>query len=131
MDVRLLRNGAPCFHAGLLDPGYWPDGQYAALSDQALAYDIAAAQDLGFTMLRKHIKHKHIKVEPLRWCYHCDRLSVLVWQDLVSGGRSYRRSVADAPAVGVPHPDDSDYAVFGRGDGQGRTDFRAELEGHR
>ena len=120
--ARLLLNGRPYFHAGLLDQGYWPDGLYTAPSDEALAYDIQAAKDLGFTMLRKHIK-----IEPLRWYYHCDRLGMLVWQDLVNGGRSYRHAVVTAPAVGVPHRDDSDYAAFGRSDEQGRDDFRGEL----
>ncbi|MCC3266488.1 glycoside hydrolase family 2 protein [Arthrobacter gengyunqii] len=122
--TRLLLNGTPYFHAGLLDQGYWPDGLYTAPSDAALVYDIQAAKDLGFTMLRKHIK-----VEPLRWYYHCDRLGMLVWQDLVSGGRAYRHSVVTAPAVGVPHRADSDYAAFGRADESGRTAFLAELRG--
>ena len=120
--TRLLLNGAPYFHAGLLDQGYWPDGLYTAPSDAALASDIEAAKDLGFTMLRKHIK-----VEPLRWYYHCDRLGMLVWQDLVNGGRSYRHAVVTAPAVGLPHRSDSDYAAFGRADEPGRTEFLAEL----
>lgn len=121
---RLLLNGRPYFHAGLLDQGYWPDGLYTAPSDEALAYDIRAAKDLGFTMLRKHIK-----IEPLRWYYHADRLGMLVWQDLVNGGRSYRHAVVTAPAVGLPHRNDGDYAAFGRADEQGRDDFRAELHG--
>ncbi|GAA3289337.1 glycoside hydrolase family 2 TIM barrel-domain containing protein [Arthrobacter citreus] len=120
--ARLLLNGKPYFHAGLLDQGYWPDGLYTAPSDEALAYDIQAAKDLGFTMLRKHIK-----IEPLRWYYHADRLGMLVWQDLVNGGRSYRHAVVTAPAVGMPHRNDGDYAAFGRADEQGREDFHAEL----
>lgn len=120
--TRLLLNGVPYFHAGLLDQGYWPDGLYTAPSDEALAYDIRTAKELGFTMLRKHIK-----VEPLRWYYHCDRLGMLVWQDLVNGGRSYRHSVVTAPAVGVPHRDDSDYVAFGRADEEGRAEFLGEL----
>ncbi|WAP51079.1 glycoside hydrolase family 2 [Arthrobacter sp. ATA002] len=122
--ARLLLNGEPYFHAGLLDQGYWPDGLYTAPSDEALAYDIQAAKDLGFNMLRKHIK-----VEPLRWYYHCDRLGMLVWQDLVNGGRSYRHAVVTAPAVGARHRDDGDYAAFGRADDEGRDAFLAELRG--
>ncbi|WP_342022198.1 sugar-binding domain-containing protein [Arthrobacter citreus] len=120
--TRLLLNGRPYFHAGLLDQGYWPDGLYTAPSDDALAYDIQAAKDLGFTMLRKHIK-----IEPLRWYYHADRLGMLVWQDLVNGGRSYRHAVVTAPAVGLPHRNDGDYAAFGRTDEQGRAEFLDEL----
>ena len=122
--LRLLLNGRPYFHAGLLDQGYWPDGLYTAPSDEALASDIRRAKDLGFTMLRKHIK-----VEPLRWYYHCDRLGILVWQDLVNGGTTYRHSVAKAPAVGAAHRTDDAYLAFGRDDEEGRAEFLAELQG--
>ena len=74
---RLLLNGRPYFHTGVLDQGYWPDGLYTAPSDAALEADIALMKRMGFNMLRKHIK-----VEPLRWYYHCDRLGMLVWQDM-------------------------------------------------
>ena len=121
---RLLLNGQPYFHAGLLDQGYWPDGLYTAPSDEALASDIRRAKDLGFTMLRKHIK-----VEPLRWYYHCDRLGMLVWQDLVNGGSTYRHSVVKAPALMAPHRRDDAYLAFGRDDERGRAEFRDELRG--
>ncbi|MCQ1951548.1 glycoside hydrolase family 2 [Arthrobacter sp. zg-Y859] len=122
--LRLLLNGRPYFHAGLLDQGYWPDGLYTAPSDEALASDIRAAKDLGFNMLRKHIK-----IEPLRWYYHADRLGILVWQDLVNGGTAYKHAVVTAPAVGAAHRSDDDYAAFGRADEQGREQFLAELHG--
>ena len=77
----LLLNGQPYFHHGVLDQGYWPDGLYTAPSDEALIYDITLMKRLGFNMLRKHIK-----IEPMRWYYHCDRLGMLVWQDMVCGG---------------------------------------------
>ena len=77
----LLLNGRPYFQKGLLDQGYWPDGLYTAPTDTALCLDIENAKSLGFNMLRKHIK-----VEPARWYYHCDRLGMLVWQDMPSGG---------------------------------------------
>ena len=80
---RLCLNGKPYFHNGLLDQGWWPDGLYTAPSDEALSYDIEAAKAMGFNMLRKHVK-----VEPLRWYYHCDRLGMLVWQDMPNGGGS-------------------------------------------
>ena len=79
--VRLTLNGKPYFQNGLLDQGYWSDGLYTAPSDEAMIYDITAMKQLGFNMLRKHIK-----VEPMRWYYHCDRLGMLVWQDMPSGG---------------------------------------------
>ena len=74
---RLTLNGKPYFMNGLLDQGWWPDGLYTAPSDEALAFDIAAAKAMGFNTLRKHVK-----VEPARWYYHCDRLGMLVWQDM-------------------------------------------------
>ncbi len=122
--LRLLLNGKPYFHAGLLDQGYWPDGLYTAPSDDALASDIQRAKDLGFNMLRKHIK-----IEPLRWYYHCDRLGILVWQDMVNGGTSYRHSVVNTPALGAPHRRDNAYLAFGRDDADGRAEFLAELRG--
>ena len=119
---RLLLNGRPFFHAGVLDQGYWPDGLYTAPSDEAMIHDIQTMKDLGFTMLRKHIK-----IEPLRWYHHCDRLGMLVWQDLVNGGAPAAPEVAKPPAAGE-HLDDTDVERFGRGDAAGREEFKAELE---
>src|SRR5690349_20472169 len=82
---RITLNGEPVLQVGVLDQGYWPDGLMTAPSDAALVHDIETMQDLGFTMLRKHIK-----VESMRWYHHCDRLGMLVWQDAVNGGGSYR-----------------------------------------
>ncbi|MGX6511731.1 DUF2804 family protein [Rhodococcus sp. SJ-2] len=121
--TRLLLNGKPYLHAGLLDQGYWPDGLYTAPSDAALIHDIATAKDLGFTMLRKHIK-----IEPLRWYHHCDRLGVLVWQDMVNGGRSYWQAVVTAPVALPVTLDDSHYTWFGRQDAEGRAEFLEELD---
>lgn len=119
---RLLLNGRPYFHAGILDQGYWSDGMYTAPSDEALIHDIATMKRLGFTMLRKHIK-----VEPLRWYHHCDRLGILVWQDMVNGGGPYRRGVVTVPAV-VPalRLSDRRYRLFGRDDAAARERFREE-----
>ena len=74
---RLGLNGEAVFQYGPLDQGWWPDGLYTAPTDEALAYDIEATREFGFNMIRKHIK-----VEPARWYYHCDRLGVMVWQDM-------------------------------------------------
>lgn len=120
---RLLLNGRPYFHAGVLDQGYWPDGLYTAPSDDALIYDITTMKDLGFTMLRKHIK-----VEPLRWYYHCDRLGMLVWQDAVNGGGRYRPTVVQAPAVTPLRLRDSHYRLFARQDRAARHDWLTELD---
>ena len=80
--VRLTLNGKPIFHFGPLDQGWWPDGLYTAPTDEALAFDVQKTKDLGFNMIRKQVK-----VEPARWYYHCDRLGMIVWQDMPSGGR--------------------------------------------
>ena len=80
--VRLTLNGKPVFHYGPLDQGWWPDGLYTAPTDEALAYDVQKTRDFGFNMIRKHVK-----VEPARWYYHCDRLGIIVWQDMPSGDR--------------------------------------------
>ena len=82
--ARFFLNGKPLFLRGLLDQGYWPDGLMTAPSDEALVRDIEAARAAGFNMLRKHIK-----IESARWYYHCDRLGMLVWQDVPSGGGAY------------------------------------------
>ena len=75
--TRIFLNNAPYFQAGVLDQGYWPDGIYTAPTDDALKFDIEAAKNLGFNMIRKHAK-----VEPERWYYYADKLGVLVWQDM-------------------------------------------------
>ena len=76
---RMLLNGEPLFQYGPLDQGWWPDGLYTAPTDEALAFDIIKTKEFGFNMIRKHVK-----VEPARWYYHCDRLGMLVWQDMPS-----------------------------------------------
>ena len=80
--VRLQLNNKDLFHFGPLDQGWWPDGLYTAATDEALAYDIIKTKDLGFNMIRKHVK-----VEPARWYTHCDRLGIIVWQDMPNGDR--------------------------------------------
>jgi hypothetical protein len=77
--LRPLLNGQFVFQTGTLDQGYWPDGLYTAPTDAALAFDLQKHKDLGFNLVRKHIK-----VEPQRWFYHADRLGLLVWQDVPS-----------------------------------------------
>lgn len=119
---RLMLNNAPYFHNGLLDQGYYSDGLYTAPSDEALAFDIKAMKDLGFNMLRKHIK-----VEPMRWYYHCDRLGMLVWQDMPSGGTKQHKWVTlILPNIGVNRLKDSNYARFSRKSEQSRDTFIAE-----
>ena len=120
--ARLFLNNEPYFHNGLLDQGYWPDGLYTAPTDEAMIYDITTAKAMGFNMLRKHIK-----VEPLRWYYHCDRCGMLVWQDMPNGGGKYNPVVISAPLVTGIHLKDSAYGLFARTSAEGRSQYRAEL----
>lgn len=78
--MRMYLNNKPLFQYGPLDQGWWPDGLYTAPTDEALLYDIKKTKDWGFNMIRKHVK-----VEPARWYYHCDKEGMLVWQDMPSG----------------------------------------------
>ena len=120
---RIHLNGMPYFMHGVLDQGYWPDGLYTAPSDEALILDIRSMKDMGFNMLRKHIK-----TEPMRWYYHCDRIGMLVWQDMPNGGdKEYKFPVISMPLVTKRHRKDNDYAAFGRQDEQGRKRFYGEL----
>ena len=73
------------FQVGPLDQGFWPDGLYTAPTDEALKYDIEITKKLGFNMTRKHVK-----VEPDRWYYWCDKLGLLVWQDMAAGRQGDR-----------------------------------------
>jgi beta-galactosidase/beta-glucuronidase len=87
---RLLLNNEPLFQYGTLDQGWWPDGLYTAPTDEALQSDIEVLKQLGFNMIRKHVK-----VEPARWYYHCDRLGMLVWQDMPNGDSHIGRDDPD------------------------------------
>ncbi|APU67024.1 glycoside hydrolase family 2 protein [Christiangramia flava] len=80
--IRMQLNNEDIFQYGPLDQGWWPDGLYTAPTDEALKYDIVRTKELGFNMIRKHVK-----VEPARWYTHCDELGILVWQDMPNGGR--------------------------------------------
>ena len=105
---RLCLNNKPYFQNGLLDQGYWSDGGLTAPCDEALIFDIKAMKDLGFNMLRKHIK-----VEPQRWYYHCDRLGMIVWQDMVCGAEKIDNFVVGfLPNIGIRKANDSNYALF-------------------
>jgi beta-galactosidase/beta-glucuronidase len=83
--TRLMLNNQPYFQFGPLDQGFWPDGLYTAPTDEALRYDIETTKKLGFNLARKHVK-----VEPDRWYYWCDKLGLLVWQDMPSGDKYIR-----------------------------------------
>jgi len=88
--TRLMLNNQFVFQFGPLDQGWWPDGLYTAPCDEALRYDIEVTKKLGFNMARKHVK-----IEPDRWYYWCDKLGLLVWQDMPSGDKYIRRNEPD------------------------------------
>lgn len=118
----LALNGKPLFHSGLLDQGYWSDGMYTPPDDDAMSWELGKIKEMGFNMVRKHIK-----IEPLRWYYHCDRLGLLVWQDFVNGGRPFRPLVTQVlPFVSV-RLSDRHYGLFGRTDATGRAQYEADM----
>lgn len=122
-NARLTLNNQIYFQTGLLDQGYWPDGGMTAPTDEALAFDIRVMKSLGFNMLRKHIK-----VEPLRWYYHCDKLGMIVWQDMVSGGEYIGNYLAGFLGNIGKKVKDNDYERFKRGNEEWRNMFEEELE---
>jgi len=116
---RFYLNNKPIFLYGLLDQGFWPEGLYTAPSDEALKFDIIHAKQLGFNLLRKHVK-----VEPERWYYHCDRLGMLVWQDMPNG---------DVSAKWKP-PSGSDFQEIERefaSESQYKIEFKAIYEANK
>ena len=121
---RLALNNKPYFQRGLLDQGYWPESGLTAPTDEAMIFDISEMKRLGFNMLRKHIKE-----EPLRWYYHCDRLGMLVWQDMMSGGKPLNLIYAGGlPNINI-HVKDNQYKAFNRDKPEWRQEFEEELHG--
>lgn len=120
---RLLLNGKPYFYNGILDQGYWSDGLLTHPCDQAIIDELTTLKAMGFTMIRKHIK-----LEPMRWYYHCDRLGLTVWQDFVNGGGEYKFThIALFPFLGFKHKDD-DYKYFSRENEGGRVEFLTAVD---
>ena len=120
--ARLTLNGEPYFFNGVLDQGYWPESLMTPPSDEALVYDIEKMKALGFNMLRKHVK-----IECARWYYHCDRIGMVVWQDMINGGgpvqtllETYLPTVF--PAFGN-HLRDDHYKLFAREDEMARRRY--------
>jgi len=122
-------NHKPYFLNGVLDQGYWPDGLYTAPSDEAFIYDITTMKKHGFNMLRKHIK-----VEAARYYYHCDRLGMIVWQDMVSGGFDYAKPLVSYlptlfPKVFTSIDDGPErYWMFKRKSAEGRQERLDEMQ---
>ena len=120
---RLTLNEKTYFFNGVLDQGYWSDGMLTYPSDQAAIDELTMLREMGFNTIRKHIK-----IEPMRWYYHCDRLGLIVWQDFVNGGGEYSfMHIAALPFLGFHHKD-SDYKYFARESESGRAEYAAMVD---
>lgn len=126
--LRFFLNNEPFFFNGVLDQGYWPESLLTAPTDEALVYDIQKIKDLGYNTIRKHIK-----VEPDRFYYHCDRLGMIVWQDMPNGGGDYNMlfvtylpNILECAARGIR---DRFYRIFKRKDAGGRAQYYQDLQG--
>jgi len=121
---RLCLNHLPYFQKGILDQGYYPESLLTPVSDAAMIFDIETAKAKGFNMIRKHCK-----IEPMRWYYHCDRLGMLVWQDMINGGTTYNLvKTCYIPTLLFPlrHKRDNDYGYTSRSDKIGREEWKKE-----
>jgi len=122
--MRLCLNNRPLFHYGPLDQGYWPDGLHTPPSEAAMRYDVQFAKEIGCNMLRKHIK-----VEPARFYYDCDRLGMIVWQDMPNGGKPVGDVISFLAIIfrRLTRRDDRWYWRVGRGDQSSRDNYWHEL----
>jgi len=121
---RFTLNDEPIFQFGPLDQGYFPEGLYTAPSEEAMLFDIEYAKKIGCNMIRKHVK-----VEPARWYYACDRLGMIVWQDMPNGGRTTKDAVvAFTFTSGIHRSDIRRLHRFGREDPENREEYRQELK---
>ena len=116
-------NNKPYFLSGLLDQGYFPDGGLTPPTDQAMINDIQLAKEMGFNMLRKHIK-----LEPMRWYYHCDRLGMIVIQDFINGGDHYKTLYLSlAPFFSFKFQDTEKLTRFGSSSPEWRKRFEEDM----
>ena len=126
--LRFCLNGKPILLNGLLDQGYWPDGLYTPPSDAAVEHELHTVRELGFNLLRKHAK-----IEPERWYYHCDKLGIIVWQDMVNGGGAYPMwyvtYLTNALQPLMRHAPDGKllWGFLGRGSAHSREEYAREL----
>lgn len=121
---RLCLNRRPLFQLGLLDQGYWPDGLYTPPGQEAMISDLEFAKNLGFNLIRKHAK-----VESDRWYAACDRLGLIVWQDMPAGGKPVPETAISLTArLGLQLRGNRDYIRFGRSDEANRAQYRADLQ---
>ncbi|MCR5078673.1 MAG: glycoside hydrolase family 2 [Bacilli bacterium] len=119
----LALNNKPYFLHGVLDQGYWPESGLTPPSEEALVFDVKAMKDLGFNMLRKHIK-----IEPMPFYYHCDRLGMVVMQDILNAGKYYSEFlIHTCPFIRWPINDTKSYKLLARGNKESRDYFEKEL----
>lgn len=120
-------NGKPCFYHGVLDQGYYPESLMTPPTDEAMVNDILLVKAMGFNTIRRHVN-----VAPMRWYYHCDRLGVVVFQDVVNGGTSYHDSfVTYMPNLLTASGrliKDSHYKLFGRENPASRDEYIKQLK---
>lgn len=115
-------NNKPYLFKGVLDQGYFKEGIYTVFHDKDYVYDIELMKRMGFNTLRKHIK-----IEPMRFYYHCDRLGMIVWQDFVNGGSKYHKTLIMTRPLLNYHIDDTTYRFLGRNNEKSRDHFRKEM----
>ncbi len=121
--MRFYLNDKPYFLSGVLDQGYYPDGLLTTPSDEASIFDIRTMKEYGFNFLRKHIK-----IEPLRWYYHCDRLGMIVWQDMINGSESKDVKIHHFLSMVRINLNDRCHLFFGRRNKPGRDQYLVELD---
>lgn len=119
----LALNNKPYFMKGVLDQGYWSDSLLTPPNDEAYIKDISLVKSLGFNTIRKHIK-----VESLRFYYHCDRLGMIVFQDFINGGGQYKFPTIAFPLITNIHYKDNHYSLFARTSKEGREQFIEEAK---
>ena len=126
--LRFYLNNKPFFFNGVLDQGYWPESLMTAPTEEALKYDIVKLKDLGYNTIRKHIK-----IEPDRFYYLCDKLGMIVWQDMPNGGGNY--NLLHVMYLTNVFPwygrtiKDNHYGMFARKDENGRKQYYKDLKG--
>lgn len=121
---RLMLNNKPYFHKGVLDQGYYSDGIYTPASYKQMEDDIKMLKEMGFNTIRKHIK-----IEPLYFYYLCDKMGILLWQDMVNGGGKYSDLIIGyLPYLKILNIKDSHYGLFARKEQSGREQFIKEMK---
>lgn len=126
--LRFFFNNEPVIFNGPLDQGYWPDSLMTPPTDEALVYDILKLKELGFNTIRKHIK-----IEPERFYYHCDKIGMFVWQDMPNGGGEdynmrFVTYLPNASNWACRNISDHYYNLFRREDAQGRAQYYEDLK---